>query len=123
MTPVTSAAPLGRDEPCVYNPWQNPNVEYRDAEAWRVYENDMCAYHMLQELEGRAAHDDDMGIYNEFPGLQPWQRVPPRPPRREDRSSAARSSADRVTWDLVEGSPSLVISTRNPEVAGDDTWE
>ena len=99
MTPVVSAAPASRDEPCVYNPWKNPNVEYRDEEAWRVYDNDMIAYHMLRELEGRAAHDDDLGIPNEFPGLEPWQKIPPRPPRREQRDNVPRSSTDTVAGD------------------------
>ena len=95
MTPVISAAPLNRDEPCVYDSWQNPRVYYRDAEAWRMYDNDMCAYHALREREGRAARNDDLGIDDDF-ALQSWQRVPPRPPRRELGDSVPQSSTPAV---------------------------
>ena len=98
---ATSSAVVARlidpNDPVVYDLWQNPGVQYRNAEAWRMYDNDMCAYHMLQELEGRAARDDDLGIHNEFPGLRPWQRIPPVPPRRENVQQSSTSSAGQTS--------------------------
>ena len=98
---ATSSAVVARlidpNDPVVYDLWQNPGVQYRNAEAWRMYDNDMCAYHMLQELEARAARDDDLGIHNEFPGLRPWQRIPPVPPRRENVQQSSTSSAGHIS--------------------------
>ena len=108
-TPATSSPVVARiidpNDPVVYDLWQNPGVQYRNAEAW-MYDNDMVAYQMLQELEARAARDDDLGIYNEFPGLRPWQRIPPAPPRREN---------------VPQSSTPVAMDGTQPDVAGDET--
>ena len=81
---------IGPNERVVYDSWQNPGVYYTDADAWRMFENDMCAYHAFQAREGRAARNDDLGIDDDF-ALQPWQRIPPRPPRRENVPQSSTS--------------------------------